>query len=238
MAVEGEAVQFDNEALVGPEGVDLEIEDGCVEHGRRQLVRAAERREFVLEGRTRAGRSTKLADEAADWSECVAARAAGTGSFQRTELEQVEAVGLLEDALEDVFINYVGKIEESAGDRRDRDAILDRTVLRVDAAFVKENSCAVAGSTVLRRNIDLRATGACQAPKGGCAAMAEKRSLSTGKYGCQPASTPARRRGADGVDATMKSDKPASAQTPVHGTSGEAELHHLLSLNHAVLAGG
>jgi hypothetical protein len=41
VAVEGEAVEFDDEALVGPERVDLETEDRRVEGGRRQLMRTA-----------------------------------------------------------------------------------------------------------------------------------------------------------------------------------------------------
>ncbi|HEY5709713.1 MAG TPA: hypothetical protein VIS51_09985 [Solirubrobacterales bacterium] len=50
VAVKFPAVELRGEALTGPEGVDLEAEDGCVEGRGGQVVVAAEGGELVLEG--------------------------------------------------------------------------------------------------------------------------------------------------------------------------------------------
>ena len=127
-AVELEAVELGDEPLLAPQGVHLEAFDDGVDLGSWQVEGVAEVEEVALEvGAGGRGRS-EAGYEGGQGTQGPAARVSSAHVFDRADIEQVEALGSLEHALETAMLDDLGEIEEGPGDGGDRYGVVGGVV--------------------------------------------------------------------------------------------------------------
>jgi hypothetical protein len=87
MAVECEAIQFDDQPLAGPKGIDLAIQHQAIEGWRGQSPLSAEDRKAILKERSRPHRLPGSRDEAAESSCAFPTLSSCAGLLHRTQLQ-------------------------------------------------------------------------------------------------------------------------------------------------------
>lgn len=131
VGVIGEAVQLDDEAGVGPVGVDFRAEHGNVGKRRREVVLATKVSELVFQRRAGFGHPLCAMEEALDLAQAAPAVASLADCLQFGQVKQVEAVGFFEGTSEAAVVDDFGEVEESARDRGDRDGGVVGVVVEV-----------------------------------------------------------------------------------------------------------
>jgi hypothetical protein len=136
VAVVGEAIEFNHNALGWPEGVDLEAEDGGVENGCRQVMRSAESHKTILEGRAGCGGRAGFGQQTANRAQRMATRITVADSLQHPHLQQVEPISLLKCLFQAVLLDNFSKIEERAGNSGDGNAVAGGPFARLERGTV------------------------------------------------------------------------------------------------------
>jgi len=153
MVVVSEAVELDDQASVGPEGVDFRAEEGDVGRGKREPVLAAELGEAAFEWGASGGCPLRVIQEVLDFAEAAPAVASLADLLEFRQAEQAEAVGLFEGPLELALVDEVGEVEEGARDGGDWDDGVGSAVVGIESATMQADAFP-SGSSVWRCHVD------------------------------------------------------------------------------------
>ena len=138
--------------------------------------------------------------------------ASGDDVFDRAVVVELQALGLGERALELAAAGGRRDVEQGAGDRRGRDALVAGGVLGIEGASAVQADPRGAVAAARRGDVDARLVGAEQAPVGGGAAMAEDRARPAGEHRREPAALDAQRCVPDRVHAAVEAVQPLRTQ--------------------------
>jgi hypothetical protein len=149
--------------------------------------------------------------------------APGNEPLDRAEVEQSQALGLLEGSFEMSRDGYLRKIKKRAADGRDRNAFLYRPIAGMEVANLMEDDAwpAMAASAG-HSDVDECAGARQQAPKGGGAAVTENSLGTTGEHRGRPPAEARHLPVADGVDTDANAMQAASRDTMPNRPSAEA----------------
>lgn len=147
MLMKREAVQLDDQLLMGPEDVDLEAGNRGVGNRLWQALFLTEHDEAVLQWRAGRHRLPDSRDQTPHWAEGAAPGVAGADVLDRADLEQVQPVRLLKGALVGLPIDDLGQVEEGAGNGGNRYPVDHGTVVWVYPAPM-DNHTVFASATV------------------------------------------------------------------------------------------
>jgi hypothetical protein len=126
----GETIEFDDETLPSPYGIDLEAEHGRIYRRRLKPVLSTKADEEILQCRASELRGTGFGEEAANRAKAPAAEAQLADPLHLAQAETPESVGLLPGRSETMEIHHFRKVEERAGDRSDWNPAANLTLLR------------------------------------------------------------------------------------------------------------
>jgi hypothetical protein len=134
-----EAVELSNEALAGPERIDLEAREPGVDGGRGNTVLPTQRPEDVLERRA-GGAEAPLGQELADRDQAATPFIASAGNLQSIGSQQAETIRLLEGTSELRSGGARGQVDERLGNGGDGNPVLHSRLEPVDGGSVQANA--------------------------------------------------------------------------------------------------
>jgi len=240
--VEGPAVRLDDEALDGPDEVDLVSlaleQEPDVDSGARQAGDLAEDEEALLElgaGQRRADRV--LAEHAPQARRAGVAVEAAEEVIDRAPVEDPQHLRLVAGPLKRPPIDDAGEIEEGAGDRGAGDAPVDRAIggrqglsaVKLDASSAPP--CAPAGG-----DVDAGARRSTEAQVIGRRAMRDHRAFSTGQDRRHQVSLARERPVAHGIYAFVDRVEPPQGHPLAHRSGAQSESDQLLKRNDTMLS--
>jgi hypothetical protein len=121
-AMELVSIELDDEARLGPDGVDLEATDHVIDERRGQTVLATEIDELSLElGAGEGSRESLRLDGRCEGTDAAASITPRADVIDRPKVEQPQALGLPHRSLELMTGNDLGDVEQCPGDGGDRD---------------------------------------------------------------------------------------------------------------------
>jgi hypothetical protein len=171
----------------------------------------------------------------ADRAEGAAAGIAGAHFRHLTQVQEPEPICLLEENFKLSLVNHLGHIEERARQGGNWDPRFNCSLLLADAALVYGDPWPSSSSR--RCDFNRSARRSSQPPERHSAAMAQQRSLATGRHRRHP-SPPLPDVGAPhGVDASMQPVKLASFQPATDRADAEAGGKQLLAGYDSMLPG-
>jgi hypothetical protein len=138
--MEGEAIELNDQSLLWPERIDLEIVDEDVRRRRRKVVFAAKDREAFLQRRAGRERCSGFGDQPMAGSHPTPAHPTGTGGFHCAEFEEAKPIRLFECPLQPGAIDHGGEVNECSGHRGSWDCVDDGAVVCVETPPVQSNS--------------------------------------------------------------------------------------------------
>jgi hypothetical protein len=234
MSVECIAIELDDHSLEGPKRIDLVIEDFDVGLVGRKSLLTAEEGEARLKLAANADRIARFLDQAPDRSERPSPVTAGADVFESPHLEQAKAIGLFERSLESELVDYIGKVEERAGNGGDGDARDRCPIVLVDTAFMHGN--ARAASTYRSRNINRPGARTLhQSPQCRRASMAQQRPVPTGENRSHPFCPRFNSSGGKRVHATMENVETSRFDSTVDRSQAQSACEQLPAGQDAVL---
>lgn len=127
-AVKAPGVELDDHPLCAPERVDHEALDMHVRLRHRERLVAAEMAEAPLELRAHGGRLGRLAHQGTQGADAAAASGVVAALRNGPQLQQVQAVGLLEGVAQAVGVEHSRQVHEGPGEAGDGDAVADCAV--------------------------------------------------------------------------------------------------------------
>jgi hypothetical protein len=136
MAVEREAVEFDDESGGRPVGVGLVTKDEDVSGGWGKAVIVAEGQKAVLQRRSGPDDCAALCEESVDRTQAVASHSLLTYPLNRSQLEQVEPVRLLPGPLKLPEIHDFGEVKERPRNRRDRNPVASSPFIGMNPPYM------------------------------------------------------------------------------------------------------
>jgi hypothetical protein len=154
VTMKGLAVELDDQALPGPEGVDLVAENVDVGLAGRKLSLTAKEGKTLLEVGSRSDGIARFLDQLSDRTLGPPPSSSRAYVFQRSHFEQPKAVCLFEAAPEPPEIDDFGEVEECAGQARDRNPIPGGHVDGVEQNLPDEDS--VTGVATSGAHLDWR----------------------------------------------------------------------------------
>jgi hypothetical protein len=203
--VERVAVDLDYQPLAGPVGVDLEALDELVDVRRRHVMLPAKVEEQPLELRAGGGRrAAQVGDNPDQCPEAPPAAPTHADVLDRTEVEQVSALGLLDCAGELMLRNDPCQVEERPRNRGDGDS---RTPGAITVAqlfgHVYGDAGAIPAARCGNRYVDARRRGRLKPPERRGASVREHRARAGGQDRSNSASVRREHTMANGVDAMV-----------------------------------
>jgi hypothetical protein len=184
MTMERIAVELDDYALVGPEGIDLVAEHFDIGLKRRKALLATKASKAMLQLRARPNGLVRLVNQATDRPLCTAAATPSIDILQLTHLQQAKAVRLFPRPLELSDREDFRKVEQRACDGGDWDSVNRGAIDVMDAAFVDQDSRPAPPNR--RGDLNRARPRLRQAPEGRSRTMAQERSLSAREHSRDP----------------------------------------------------
>jgi hypothetical protein len=153
------------------------------------------------------------------------------------QVEEPQVVRLVHGALQRLFGENVGEIEQGSRDGRDRDAVLRGDVLGAQPAGAVDADAVATGATVLRGHghVDDGGRAASNAPKRRGAGVREDRARPARQDGCEPVAVSPQLSVTDRVDAAVKAKKATRSHALVNPMRRQAACGELLTRQDAVL---
>ena len=237
----GVAVDLGHERGVRPVEVDLEAVQERVDSRGRQAFAAAELQEAALQLAAGGPGVGPVQDDGPPQPGGAAAPGVGREHrIDRDQVEQPQALGLVDGAVDIALREALGQVEQGAG----RGGHGDRTAggglgVReapgpVDAQTGSPGPAADPGD----RHVDGCACARPQPPQGRGARVAEDRPLAEGQRGGQPAPLAGDRSVADGEYLAVKGVQPARANAAFDRRPADPERQELTECDHSMLGGG
>jgi hypothetical protein len=182
-AVGGEAVAFDDELVLGPDGIELAVGGVAVDLRPRQSVGVDEgdQRGLEVASGARLAVLAVVLEDAPDRLRPAASRVAREEGIKGHRARQPAVLGLVERGLELVRRDDGGEVEQRARRRRDADAGLDAdfVVLQLDVVDLQPRGAAAVARDA---DIDPRTRVVADPPERGGRAVAQRRARAGGQH--------------------------------------------------------
>jgi hypothetical protein len=230
-----EAVGLDDEALLGPAEVGLDVAEALVHERPGKVLGIEEGEEQALELGPRARRSDALRFEhPADRRRAGASRVAVDEVLERGRAAEPERLRALARAGELVLVEDAGEVQERAGWGGDRDALV------LVALVLRQHPTPRAQSRALsqlprRLDLDVAPITLEHAPEGSRAAAPQSGPLAAGQDAGHPDRVARQSPMAHGIDAAVERQQATALKAVVDGIEGKTERDELVARDDAML---